>query len=278
MNGRIFSTDQLSVLVLVDELIGCIGVWELSICIILYGVITVSLQGLKEVGELGVRINTNSTAVTGPLVVAWSSLVEARSSVPMEMSLSASSGQLQSSLIGPFVVGRSSFWTARSPVPTAVSFVASSGQLSCSFRRSWTNSSFSSGAIISLWVLARIREMKVEIGTRSLAAVGLVEMTARSSVSTVISFSESFEQSQWKGVWASVPSYSVYIISSCGLKELCELEVVINTGFLAVVGLVGVTVRALVSTVISLSTSFQQSLETGDWESLSSYSVYIVII
>lgn len=38
--------------------------------------------------------------------------------------------------------------------------------------------------------------MKVEIGTRSLAAVGLVEMTARSSVSTVISFSESFEQSQ----------------------------------------------------------------------------------
>lgn len=75
-----------------------------------------------------------------------------------------------------------------------------------------------------------------------------------------------------------MPFYSVYIISSCGLKELCELEVVINTGFLAVVGLVGVTVRSLVSTVISLSTSFQQSLETGDWESLSSYSVYIVII
>ena len=56
-----------------------------------------------------------------------------------------------------------------------------------------------------------------------------------------------------------MPSYSVYIISSCGLKELCELEVVINTEFLAVVGLVGVTARSLVSTVISLATSFQQS-------------------
>lgn len=80
-------------------------------------------------------INTNSAAVTGPLL-------EARSSVPIEMSPPASSDQVPFSLIGPLVVGRSSLWTSGSSVSRAMSFVAS------------------------------------------------MEMTSRSSVSTVISFAE----------------------------------------------------------------------------------------
>lgn len=60
------------------------------------------------------EINTNSTAVAGPLVV------------------------------------ESSFWTARSSVSIAMSFVASSGQWSFSFRRGWVDLSFYSEETISL--------------------------------------------------------------------------------------------------------------------------------
>lgn len=57
------------------------------------------------------------------------------------------------------------------------------------------------------------------------------------------------------------PRHPIVYISlvSYGLEELCALEVVINTRFLAVLGLVGVTARSLVSTVISFSTPFEQS-------------------